>query len=136
MPPVIDRVVLDASAVLALMNAEPGQDEVAAALADALLGAVNLAEVVGKLAERGMPAAEALTDTLALGLRVVPFDAALAGMAGALRPLTRAQGLSLGDRCCLALAQQRDALVLTTERAWPSLAATLGVRIRNIRPGA
>lgn len=128
--------VLDASAVLALINGEPGQDEVAEVLAGSLMSAVNLAEVVSKLAERGMPASEALADTLALGMQVIPVDTILAGMVGALRPLTRAGGLSLGDRCCLALAQQRDRVVMTCERSWPPLAAAIGVRIQLIRPSA
>lgn len=126
-----ETIVLDASAVLALMNAEPGQEEVADVLAEAFLSAVNLAEVVSKLAERGMPAAEALADALSLDMRVIPLDA---GIVGALRPLTWAAGLSLGDRCCLALAQQRNAVVVTCERAWVQLAPALGLRIRNVRP--
>jgi ribonuclease VapC len=128
-----DAVVLDASAVLALMNAEAGQEEVAHVLPDALLGAVNLAEVVSKLAERGMPADEAYADAMALGMRVAPLDAMLARVAGSLRPLTRAAGLSLADRCCLALAQQRGAVAMTADRAWLSIADAVGVRVRAIR---
>ena len=128
-----DPVVLDASAVLALMDAEPGGDAVAAVLPGALLSSVNLAEVVSKLAERGMPAAQAHADALALGIDVVAFDVELALDAGALRPLTRAAGLSLGDRCCLALARSRRAAVLTTESRWQPLAHVVGVTITNIR---
>jgi ribonuclease VapC len=127
-------VVLDASAVLALMDGEPGQDAVAAVLPGALVSSVNLAEVVSKLAERGMPASDAYADALALGLDVVPFDGELALDAAALRPLTRAAGLSLGDRCCLALARRHHAAVLTTETRWAPIADVVGVPIRNIRP--
>jgi ribonuclease VapC len=126
-------VVLDASAVLALMDAEPGEEAVAAVLPGALLSAVNLAEVVSKLAERGMPAAQAHADALALGIEVVAFDGDHALDAGALRPLTRAAGLSLGDRCCLALARSRNLPVLTTEAWWEPMARVVGVAIRNIR---
>ena len=126
-------VVLDASAVLALMDGEAGEDAVAAVLPGALLSAVNLAEVVSKLAERGMPAARAHADALALGVHVVAFDGDLALDAGALRPLTRAAGLSLGDRCCLVLARSHRAEVLTTETRWESMAKVVGVTIRNIR---
>lgn len=129
-----DWVVLDASAVLALMDAEPGEDAVAAVLPGALLSSVNLAEVVSKLAERGMPAAQAHADALALGIDVVAFDGDLALEAGVLRPLTRAAGLSLGGRCCLALARSHDAAVLTTETSWEAIASAIGVTIRNIRP--
>jgi ribonuclease VapC len=131
---VSEAIVLDASAVVAILNAEPGHAEAIAALPNAVVGAVNLSEVVAKLAERGMPAAEAFRDALALGFAVAPFDAGLALAAGALRPLTRAAGLSLGDRCCLALGQQRRALVLTTEPAWLTVSDAIGVRVRNIRP--
>ena len=53
--------------------------------------------------------------------------------AGAMRPLTRSLGLSLGGRCCLALGQQRAATVLTTDSAWSQLPEELGIRTRNIR---
>lgn len=43
--------VLDASAILALVHEEPGADLVAARLEGALLGAANLAEVIGKLVD-------------------------------------------------------------------------------------
>jgi PIN domain nuclease of toxin-antitoxin system len=129
-----ERVVLDASAVLALMDAEPGEEAVAAVLPGALLSSVNLAEVVSKLAGRGMPAARAHADALALGIDVVAFDADLALDSGALRPLTRSAGLALGDRCCLALARARGAAVLTTEARWEPLANVVDVDVRNIRP--
>ena len=129
-----EPVVLDASAVLALMDAEPGEEVVAAVLPGALLSSVNLAEVVSKLAERGMPPGQAYADALALGIDVVAFDGDLARDAGALRPLTRTAGLSLGDRCCLALARSRDATVLTTEARWEAIADVVDVEIQNIRP--
>jgi PIN domain nuclease of toxin-antitoxin system len=129
-----EAVVLDASAVLALMDAEPGKDAVATVLPGALLSSVNLAEVVSKLAERGMPAAQAHADALALGIELVAFDGELALDAGALRPLTRTAGLSLGDRCCLALARSRQAAVLTTESRWESIAKVVEVEVQNIRP--
>lgn len=126
-------VVLDASALIALMDAEPGREAVAAVLPGARMSAVNLAEVVSKLAERGMPAAEAHADALALGIDVTSFDAELALDVGTLRPSTRAAGLSLGDRCCLALARRHRAAVLTTEARWAQVEEAVGVTIRNIR---
>jgi ribonuclease VapC len=129
-----ETVVLDASALLALMDAEPGQEAVAAVLPGALVSAANLAEVVSKLAERGMPAAQAHADALALGIDVVAFDADLALDAGTLRPLTRGAGLSLGDRCCLALARSRRTAVLTMETRWAPISNAVDVRIQNIRP--
>jgi ribonuclease VapC len=129
-----EAVVLDASAVLALMDGEPGDDAVAAVLPGARLSAVNLAEVVSKLAERGMPAEQAHADALSLGIDVVAFDGDLAHDAGALRPLTRAAGFSLGDRSCLALARSHRAAVLTTDVRWEGMANAIGVKVQNIRP--
>lgn len=130
-----ERVVSDASAMLALIGAELGKDEVTAVLPGALISAVNLAEVTARLAERCMPADAAHAYALALGPRVVAFDAESAQLVGALQPLTRGTGLSLGDRCCLALGQWLGAAVLTNERHRHRLAGAVGVEARDIRAG-
>jgi PIN domain nuclease of toxin-antitoxin system len=112
------RVVLDSSAVLALVNREPGGERVLAALPDAVISAVNLSEVVAKLVDRGatMAAIEEALSILRLDVR--SFDTELARAAGELRRLTRDRGLSLGDRACLALAAQLGAVALTADRTW------------------
>jgi ribonuclease VapC len=124
-------VVLDASAVLALLNDEPGADEVAAALPDAVLSSVNLSEAAAILADIGMKADDARAVLSGLGVMTVPFDDELAFLAANLRRGTRSAGLSFGDRACLALAQQRRIAALTADRAWTRL--KLGVEIRLIR---
>lgn len=131
-----ETVVLDASAMLALIQEEPGHRAVEAVMPGALLSAVNLAEVVAKLAERGVPAGRAQALTLALGPRIVDFTAEQAEIAGALRPLTKSVGLSLGDRCCLALAKLTVATVLTSDRVWLDVASAVGVEVRYIRQGS
>ncbi|MGI9168897.1 MAG: type II toxin-antitoxin system VapC family toxin [Caulobacteraceae bacterium] len=116
-----ERYVLDASAILCLIRAEPGAEIVKAALPNSAISAVNLAEVVAKMVDLGMddgPIAKVLDP---LDLRVAPFDAAQARASGILRRLTRDQGLSLGDRACLALAAHKEATALTTDRAWRSV---------------
>ena len=110
--------VLDASAVLVLVQGEPGSDDVARCIPGALISAVNLAEVVGKLADAGMPGDQIELALSSLGLRVVPLDAQAATDVGLLRPATRALGLSLGDRACLALGMASGLPVLTSDRAW------------------
>jgi|APTNR8051073442_1049403.scaffolds.fasta_scaffold25209_3 PIN domain nuclease of toxin-antitoxin system len=122
---------MDASAVLALLNGESGADRVAMRLAGSVISTVNLAEVHSKLADYGMSDGEIGEVTDALGLEPVPFDAGMAQRAGRLRPLTRALGLSLGDRACLALAVAVQLPVLTAEQAWTCL--DLGVRVETIR---
>ena len=125
------ELVLDASALLALMRAEEGADRVAAVLDHAVIGAVNLAEVISKLVREEIAIRIVREWIDALELDVRPFDRELAYAAGELLPATRAQGLSLGDRACLALARALGAAALTTDRAWRSL--DVGVAIEVIR---
>ena len=117
-----ERYVLDASAVLCLIRNEPGAETVKAVLADSSISAVNLSEVIAKMADLGMDAD--LIDTVLgpLQLPAVPFDTAQARVAGLMRPATRSLGLSLGDRACLALAEHLGAAAMTTDRAWQTLA--------------
>lgn len=123
--------VLDSSAVLALLWGEPGAEIVAASVQVARVSAVNLSEVVARLVDRGMAPAEARQAIRELELRVDVFDTELAIEAGLLRAATRAHGLSLGDRACLALAARLEAEALTADRAWSR--ADVGVDIHLIR---
>lgn len=124
-------VVLDASAVLAYLQGEPGGDLVAEQLSAAVIGAVNLSEVIAKLVDKGLDDA-AVDETLqSIGLEAVAFDVAQARAAGLMRSATRQRGLSLGDRACLALAKARGAPAVTTDRDWAQVAA--GVEVRPIR---
>lgn len=123
--------VLDASALLALVNQEPGQDMVAEMLPRSLASAVNASELVAKLTDQGMPEDEVRDVLAALDLTVISFDEGQGLIAGYLRPLTRHLGLSLGDRACLALGLQTQRLVITADKAWAKL--ELGVEIQVIR---
>lgn len=124
--------VLDASALLALLNEEEGSEQVAELVsAGATISAVNLSEVAVKLSLVGMPEA-LIRETLdPLGLEIVPFDVELAYRAALLAGPTRAAGLSLGDRACLALAAQVGLPAVTADRAWRQLG--LDVQVRVIR---
>lgn len=124
-------VVLDSSAVLARMRDEVGSGVVEEALRGGVLSAVNLAEIVTKLVERGMSPALAVLAVDGLPCEVAAFDEDLAVQAGLLREATRAHGLSLGDRACLALARREGLPVLTADRAWAGL--EVGVEIRMLR---
>jgi PIN domain nuclease of toxin-antitoxin system len=129
----MSHVVLDASALLALLLEEPGGDRVEKTLQASAMTSVNLAEVVSHYAKKG--ASRAMVTTLLGGLQIeiVPVDTELSYDAGMLRPLTLKGGLSLGDRYCLALAKRLDVPVLTAERHWPLIADAAGVRIELIR---
>jgi len=109
--------VLDASALLALLNREPGHEEIARSISRSAISAVNLSEVVAKLSESGMPGGEIRNALDGLALEVHAFERAQAYRAGLLRTETKPRSLSFGDRACLALGQHLDLPVLTTDRA-------------------
>ena len=113
------RKLLDDSALLAYLQREPGFEAVREALREgAAISAVNLAEVAGKLKARGKDPERIVRRLLAMGLEVLPFTLEEALEAGALDPLTRPLGLSLGDRACLAAGKVRGLAVLTADRTW------------------
>ena len=127
----MSKYVLDASAVLTLLNQEPGEDRVERILADSVISAVNYCEVLGKLIDAGMPEGAARESVDLLGIEVINFNADLAHIAATLRPVTKQFGLSLGDRSCLALGLTRRHTVVTAERKWGQL--QIGVNIDVIR---
>jgi ribonuclease VapC len=124
-------VVLDASALLAYLHDEPGGATVEEVLSEAVMSAVNLAEVIQKAIAREVAVNGLREDLEALGLRIEPFTAEQAERAGRLWKETRVLGLSLGDRACLSLGLALGLPVWTMDREWRRL--TLGLEIRVIR---
>ena len=127
--------VLDASALLAWIQGEPGGDYVASLLTqDCKLSAVNLTELVTKLTDNNHTAPQNLGQQLrTLGIEICAFNEAQAISSGMLRKQTRAKGLSLGDRACLSLAMELQAVVLTSDKAWKEL--NLPIEIVDVRAG-
>lgn len=113
--------VLDASAVLALFEREPGWQQVAARLKGAAISAVNWSEIVQKNLDRGTPLDTSRSWAASNGIEVVEFARQDAELAAALERRTRAAGLSLGDRACLALAQRMRRTALTADGRWAHL---------------
>ena len=133
----MNKSVLDASALLAYLNEEPGAEVVEKSLAaGSAIGTVNWAEVLSKAMETGI-APETLTAELEkrgiLGniLDVLPLTIEDSMEIAQLRPLTRPFGLSLGDRACLALGKRLSIPILTADRIWEEVP---GVHVTVIRP--
>jgi ribonuclease VapC len=128
---VLDSVVLDSSALFALLRNEDGADLVRAVIGRCVISSVNVAEVQTKLVGTGMDEDVAWFHIAAAECPTIHFNDDHARVTGALVRVTRPFGLSLGDRACLALAIDRKATVYTTDRIWKKL--DLGIRIEAIR---
>ncbi len=127
----MSNIVLDASAMIAFLKDEVGSATVLAAMPDAVISSVNLAEVVTRLIDDGFAFEDVRTAIANTSIDTIGFDYEFAFGAGALREPTRAYGLSLGDRACLALAQRLGIPALTADRQWALI--DIGVEVRLIR---
>jgi ribonuclease VapC len=125
------QIVLDASALLAMLHDEPGGQGVADELETAAISSVNLSEVIQQSIRRNVEVATLKEDLEAIGLSIFPFNADDAEAAARLWPSTRNFGLSLGDRACLALAQRLSLPAVTADKTWNQL--QIGIAVRTIR---
>lgn len=127
----MNKFVLDASALLALMNKEPGHERVASAAAYSLMSSVNVSEAVTILQKHGIDIEDArvlINDILA---EIVPFNDEHAFTAALLNKQTSQFSLSLGDRACLSVAYHLKLPVLTADRQWAKV--HIGVPIELVR---
>ncbi len=128
----MNEIVLDASAILAVLFHERGAENLTEdILQRAVASTVNLAEVQSKLVKMGRSPEDAWEDTLSLDTAAAIYTSEHAKIAGSLIAKTEKHGLSLGDRSCLALAIALKAPVYTTEQVWRNL--KMGVPIHVIR---
>ena len=127
----MNRYVLDASALLALIQNEPGANVVEDVISSGWISTVNLSEVITKLTDDGMAEDDIREVFEGLQVNSVPFSLDQAYVAGLMRADTRMLGLSFGDRACLSLAKQLEIAALTTDRVWTQL--SIGVEILLIR---
>lgn len=127
----LTEYVLDASALLALINDEPGAEEVRPLMSASIISAVNFCETVHKLRRRGLPVDTVRATLTPLVRQPVTFDEPMAYVAASIHERTRGQGISLADCACLALALSRNVPAVTAEKVWD--ACDVGVKIIRIR---
>ena len=128
----VGKVVLDASAFLAVANREPGADLIYPRLKASIMSAVNAAEVLQKLAEKGMSHKKASEYLRQFVPEIADFDYRQAVLVAAMVPKTSPLDLSFADRACLALGSLRGVSVLTGDQNWARI--DLGIHIEVIRP--
>jgi ribonuclease VapC len=128
----VSRIVLDTSALLAILNGEPGAEmfnQTSDLLEEAAMSSVNVAEAYGKLVGLGIGTEDAWEAVIAPVPEILDFDTNQAKIAGSLLPYTRPLGLSLGDRACLALGIALKAPIYTADRAWKSLKLKVAIHV-------
>jgi ribonuclease VapC len=127
--------VMDSSALLALTRGERGFEAVQELLQSeaCAISSVNMAEVGTKLIEYGLPPHELPRIVGQFQIDVIDFNLEQATLSAQLRPLTRAAGLSLGDRACLALCKLMDGIAVTTDQAWQDVRISADVKVLMIR---
>ena len=124
---------LDASAILAVLLDEPGGDYVYTQLNDSQISVINLSEVYATLLDGGMTFEQAQAIVDPLPFRIRTFRDGHAWKTAQLRPVTKAFGLSLGDRACIAQAMLNELPILTADRRMESAKSVLNLDIRLIR---
>ncbi len=124
-------IALDASALLAFLLRERGHERVGELLSEACMSTVNFSELLARFARAGQDVVLIAEKLLATPIELVEFSTQQAVIAAALTPAVQAEGLSLGDRACLALAQERRIRAVTADRAWRRL--HLDIEIETLR---
>ena len=120
--------VFDASALLTFLRGEDGAAPVEEALRDGgACGAANWSEVAQKIRAHGRNWDLSRSLLVSYGLQVESVTITDAEWAA--QKWLRGQGLSLGDRLCMALGSRLDADIWTADRSW----GTGDGRIRQIR---
>jgi len=122
------EAVLDSSAILTVLQSEPGAQQISELMDRSLVSVVNEAEVISVLIQKGSAPDHALDLVLSLPYELVDLDRKLARRAGTLWREFKPRGLSLGDRCCLALAEREGLPALTTDKRWADLSSTVDIR--------
>lgn len=131
----INKIVIDSSAIISLLEQEEGYKTVEENLSNAIISTVNLSEVITVINRKTggdkVAQQEALKLLKSTFPHVVDFNEEQAVLAATLDQFTQKSGLSFGDRACLALAKYKNLPVLTADKIWEKL--KIGVNIQLVR---
>ena len=120
-------VVIDSSALLALVKREPGADRVLEVMRDAVASPVILAECLGKAGRFGYDIAATEAMFMAAGLRLSEIEIADIRLVAQLHARPD-RNISLADRFCLALAMRLSLPLVTGDRPWAALGLPIDLR--------
>lgn len=127
-----NRVILDASALLALIQEETGAEIIKPLLKFSVMSAVNVTETLSVLQRTNISPEEGLTLITDIVTTIVPFDLEQAEQVAKLHPLVQPQGLSLAGRACIGLGIKLQIPIYTADRIWDELKLD-NIDIRLIR---
>jgi PIN domain nuclease of toxin-antitoxin system len=122
-------VVVDASAIIAVIKGEAGAQRAAESAQGARMSALNYCEIVGWLAERGSTAIDVESVIAPFNLTVEDFSRARALAAGLLTAKTKGRNISLADRACIALAVELGLPAMTGDRIWRDLGLDVDIEL-------
>ncbi len=117
----MNKVILDASALLALIKNESGADKVEKLLGSMIMSCVNVSEVATILFKNDMSTEDFRESILPLISTILPFDEKQALITASLQKKTKSKGLSLGDRACIALGIHLQVPIYTADKIWTGL---------------
>jgi PIN domain nuclease of toxin-antitoxin system len=116
-----NNIILDASALLALIQEEQGAEIIKPLLKFSVMSTVNIAESLTALQRFGISPQKSLTLISDIITLIVPFDLEQAGYVAELQSHVQHKGLSLGDRACIALGIKLQIPIYTADRVWTQL---------------
>jgi ribonuclease VapC len=124
-----DEIVIDSSSALCFLLRERGWEAFPDYVPTGIMSVINYAEVVQRLLREDANAELRAGALVVAGLRLIDVDLDAALGAARLENVTRKQGISLGDRICLALGIDRKLPVLTADKPWKDLGLPVEIRL-------
>lgn len=130
----MNKSVLDASAIIAVIRRETGHEAVLKYLPEGVISAVSISEVLSCARKAGADIKMVQSFLDRLGLGCLPFDGNQAAIASSVLDENSMSELKFADRACMALAIDRSLPVVTGNADW--LSVDVGLEVINFRSDA